>query len=107
MKQTKNNIAFVDGQNLYMGTTKGVPAWKVDLAKSRRYLEKKYDVKSAYYFLGYLNEDNGDLYDEIQSAGFIVKFREHNTKMLGKKKGNVDSDIVFHIMKNNVQKRRF
>lgn len=107
MKQTKNNIAFVDGQNLYMGTTKGVPAWRVDLKKFREYLTEKYDVTAAYYFLGYLNEQNGDLYDEIQAAGFIVKFREHNTKMLGKKKGNVDSDIIFHIMKKMYKKDDF
>ena len=39
------------------------------------------------------------VYEEIQSAGFVLVFREHNSAMLGKKKGNVDSDIIFSIMK--------
>lgn len=82
-------------------------AWKVDLSKFRVYLNKKYKVEKAYYFLGCTNEDLRDLYDEIQEAGFILKFREHNTVMLGKKKGNVDSDIIFHIMKKLYQKEDF
>lgn len=93
------NIAYVDGQNLYMGTRSCDPAWKVDLARFRVYLEKKYDVAEAYYFLGYVQGENEDLYDTIQKAGFILKFREHNSAMLGKKKGNVDSDIIFSVMK--------
>lgn len=44
-------------------------------------------------------EENQDLYDFLQRAGFIVKFREHNPNMSGKKKGNVDTDIVFEVMK--------
>jgi len=107
MSKEEKNLAFVDGQNLYMGTTKGVPSWKVDLAKFRSYLFEKYNVETAYYFLGYLNEGNEELYDEIQKAGFVVKFREHNTKMLGKKKGNVDSDIIFSIMKKMYRKEVF
>ncbi len=44
-------------------------------------------------------DENQDLYEKLQTAGFIVFFREHNSQMLGKKKGNVDSDIIFSIMK--------
>ena len=96
----KENIAFIDGQNLYMGTTlnKKQP-WKIDLKKFRTYLLDKYNVKIAYYFLGYVQEKNQDLYNEIQEAGFVLEFREHNTAMLGKKKGNVDADIIFKAMK--------
>lgn len=46
------NIAFIDGQNLYMGTKSGNKPWKVNLTKFRIYLEKKYSVEKAYYFLG-------------------------------------------------------
>ncbi len=35
------------------------------------------------------------------------KFREHNTAMIGKKKGNVDSDIIFQIMKKMYKKEDF
>ena len=53
----KNNYAFIDGQNLYMGTAKrSVDPWKIDLARFRIYLEKKYNVEKAFYFLGYLDE---------------------------------------------------
>lgn len=93
------NIAYIDGQNLYMGTRSCEPAWKVDLARFRVYLEKKYSVAEAHYFLGYVQGENEELYDSIQKAGFILKFREHNSAMLGKKKGNVDSDIIFSVMK--------
>lgn len=117
----ENNFAFVDAQNLYFGTTKcsdcavklGIElkdmalenctcstAWEVDLAKFRVYLSENYAVKEAYYFLGYLNEKHEDLYKEIQKAGFIIIFKEHNSKAKSKKKGNVDTDIVYEVMKN-------
>lgn len=102
-----NNLAFIDGQNLYMGTNSEIPSWEVDLSKFRIYLEDKYKVSKAYYFLGYMSNERDDLYDKIQSAGFILKFREHNSAMIGKKKGNVDSDIIFQIMKVMYKKESF
>lgn len=102
------NLAFIDGQNLYMGTAKQEKGqWRIDLARFRVYLKEKYSVDEAYYFLGYVQEENQELYDEIQKAGFILKFREHNPAMIGKKKGNVDSDIIFHIMKKVYKKEDF
>jgi len=96
-----SNIAYIDGQNLFMGTTKREPEWVIDLERLRVYLEKKYNVSKAYYYLGYVQE--GDriekLYEEIQTAGFVLVFIQHNSAMLGEKKGNVDSDIIFSIMK--------
>ncbi len=102
------NLAFIDGQNLYLGTAKReIDPWKVDLARFRVYLEKKYDVSKAFYFLGYLDESQQSLYENIQSAGFILLFREHTSLMLGKKKGNVDSDIIFNVMKKLYYKELF
>lgn len=102
------NLAFIDGQNLYMGTAKReVHPWKIDLARFRVYLERKYDVSDAYYFLGYVQETNQELYEEIQKAGFVLIFHEHNPAMIGKKKGNVDSDIIFHVMKKMYKKENF
>ena len=96
-----SNIAYVDGQNLHMGTAKINPSWHIDLHRFRLYLLQKYNVKAAYYYLGYVQEgsDIERLYELIQSAGFILVFRQHNSAMIGKKKGNVDSDIIFSIMK--------
>lgn len=108
-KENKNrNYAFIDGQNLYYGTAKlETHPWKISLARFRVYLEQKYNVVNAYYFLGYVQEDNQELYEAIQKAGFVLMFREHNTAMIGKKKGNVDSDIIFQIMKKMYKKENF
>lgn len=109
MDDTKDkNIAFIDGQNLYMATSKReVNPWHVDLARFRVYLEQKYHVTKAYYFLGFVQDNNQDLYEEIQKAGFVLLFREHNPAMLGTKKGNVDSDIIFHVMKKLYKEEDF
>jgi len=106
-KSNSNNIAYVDGQNLYLGTTLSDEPWKVELSRFRVYLEKKYNVRDAYYFLGYVQEVNQELYSEIQKAGFILVFKQHNPAMLGKKKGNVDTDIVFEVMKKVYKKDDF
>lgn len=104
-----NNIAYIDGQNLFMGTTRKDPEWRVDLFRFRVYLREKYNIQRAYYYLGYVQ--NGDvyqsLYEEIQAAGFILVFREHNSAMLGTKKGNVDSDIIFSVMKRMYKHEEF
>lgn len=82
-----------------MGTRSSDQPWEADLYKLSIYLKQKYNTHEIYYFLGYVRDQNEDLYDSIQQAGMILKFREHNSAMLGKKKGNVDSDIIFTIMK--------
>jgi uncharacterized LabA/DUF88 family protein len=90
-----------------MGTDSDNPKWKIDLKKFRIYLKDKYHVSKAFYFLGYVIDENNGLYEEIQEAGYILKFREHNSAMLGKKKGNVDSDIIFTIMQKLYKKESF
>ncbi len=111
MKNTTDklkNYAFIDGQNLYMGTAKlKSKEWEIDLVRFRIYLEQKYNVINAYYFLGYVQQENQELYEKIQKAGFVLVFREHSIAMKGKKKGNVDSDIIFQIMKKLYQKEAF
>ncbi len=103
----EKNYAFIDGQNLYMGTTMIDKSWKINFKKFRIYLKDKYNVEIAYYFLGFVIENKRDLYLKIQEAGFVLVFREHNALMIGKKKGNVDADIVFLIMKKIYQKEAF
>ena len=107
--KVKGNVAYIDGQNLYMGTAKSSPMWHVDLARFRRYLAEKYNVTDAYYYLGFVQtgEEYDRLYESIQKAGFILVFREHNSAMLGTKKGNVDSDIIFNAMKRLYLKEAF
>lgn len=96
-----NNYAFIDGQNLHLGTK--TDGWTIDLARFRVYLREKYNVSIAYYFLGYVSNENDRLYDKIQKAGFILKFKEHSSTILGTKKGNVDTEIVFETMKHLIE----
>lgn len=100
MKNPKN-IAFIDGQNLHLGTL--YDNWKVDLRKFYIYLKDKYKIKHAYYYLGTIQEDKQDLYDRLQKSGFIIRFKEHTQNLVTEKKGNVDSDIIFEIMKELIE----
>ena len=106
---TLGNIAYIDGQNLRKGTTKREPLWEVDLKKTRFYLARKYNVTEAYYYMGYRINDakHKAIYQEIKAAGFILKFRRHNVEMRGEKKGNVDADIIFEIMKRIYRREPF
>ncbi len=101
----EQNLAFIDGQNLHLGTTQN--GWKVDHLKFRTYLRDKYSIQEAYYFLGYVSEEQQPLYKNLQKAGFIVLFKEHSSALKGTKKGNVDTDIVFEIMKTLVDRKDF
>jgi len=94
------NAAYIDGQNLYKATTKSEDPWKRDLKRFRVYLSDKYKVERAYYFMGVHEPENTDLYIQLQSFGYLLVFREHSANLKGGKKGNVDPDIVFQMMKD-------
>ncbi len=104
-KINEHNLAFIDGQNLHLGTT--INNWKIDHRKFRVYLRDKYHIEEAYYFLGYISEEQQDLYNNLQKAGFIVLFKEHTSHLDTKKKGNVDADIVFEVLKNYIDNDTF
>ena len=72
MERGARNIAYIDGQNMHLATTtSSAGAWRVDFARFRRFLHERYSVDEAFYFLGYVVDDNDKLYDAIQRAGFI------------------------------------
>ena len=105
MKKELLNIAHIDGQNLNLGTRE--IDLKVDFEKLRIYLKDKYDIKYAYYYLGHkqnIDTSVTSLYDNLQKAGFILRFKDFNELMTSKKKGNVDCDIIFHIMESLYKK---
>ncbi len=81
--------------------------WGIDFQKFRVYLRDKFHVEEAYFFLGFLDENEQKLYKNIQKAGFIIEFREHSARMKGKKKGNVDVDIVFAVMQRFLEENDF
>ena len=97
MEIKESNIAFIDGQNLHLGTK--WDGWAIDHKRFRIYLSEKYHVSEVYYFIGYMSDKEQDLYNNLQKAGFILVFKEHPQSLRGNKKGNVDSDIIFEIMK--------
>ena len=105
IEKTVRNQAFIDGQNLHMNTKSN--GWQVDLARLRVYLAEKYQVERAYYFIGAADEKHQELYKTIQEAGFILMFRKHSLEMTGHKKGNVDTDVVFEVMRKLVDREDF
>jgi len=91
MKKESNNYAFIDSQNLNLGIQK--LGWKLNYQKFRIYLTEKYSVKKAYIFIGFVAL-NQSLYDRLQEAGFILKFKPTVPDANGNIKGNIDADIV-------------
>ena len=104
---TMKNIAYIDGQNLIYGTTHVPNPWNIDLKRFRIYLRDKYEVSEAYYFIGAYDARHQDLYNAIQKDGFILFFREHSELSSSNKKGNVDTDIVFMMMKSLLENEDF
>ncbi len=104
---SQHNQAFVDGQNLHYNTSNAETPWEVDLVRFRVYLREKYHVEQAYYFMGVMKDECSSIYQKIQEAGFILIFREYNSSMTGKKKGNVDTDVVFTIMRKIAEREKF
>lgn len=114
-----NNYAFIDSQNLNLGTQR--MGWKLDWRKFREFLAKKYSVTHAYMFIGYMSE-NEQLYEYMHELGYLVVLKptvdmlpvevgqkiEKAPAEAGKKteekekpvvKGNVDADLVLYAMK--------
>lgn len=96
MKKRENNYAFIDSQNVYKGTKRDL-GWQIDWYRFRIYLNHKYGVTHAYLFIGFIPEHN-DLYDELQKAGFILKFKPVLPNGDSGVKGNVDADLVLQAM---------
>ncbi len=91
MKNKSNNFAYIDSQNLNLGIQ--ILGWKLDYARFRIYLKEKYGVSKAYMFIGFVSLNQG-LYDRLQEAGFILKFKPTIPDSDGKIKGNIDADLV-------------
>jgi uncharacterized LabA/DUF88 family protein len=119
MSQKLSNYAFIDSQNLNLGTQR--VGWKLDWRKFRRLLNDQYNVEKAYMFIGYMSE-NESLYEYMHELGFLVvlkptidvsssdeadrqlndKPKEETEKPEREKptiKGNVDAELVLYAMK--------
>jgi uncharacterized LabA/DUF88 family protein len=121
-----NTYAFVDSQNLNLGTQR--MGWKLDWRKFRQYLRDKHGVTQAYMFIGYMSE-NEQLYEYMHELGYLVVLKptidvstphepadkaggpakdnpNPSDKAPGDKdkekptiKGNVDAELVLYAMK--------
>lgn len=96
MISKENNFAFIDSQNVYKGIQRDL-GWQLDWSRFRVYLKHKYDVATAYLFIGFIPEHN-DIYDELQKAGFVLKFKPVLPNGKDGVKGNVDADLVLQAM---------
>ena len=94
------NFAYIDNQNMYMATRSATMPWDIDMRRFRIYLKEKYHVVQAYLVMGAFEAQRQDMYTRFQQYGYILVFREHGVEMKGRKKGNVDVDIVFQMMRD-------
>jgi uncharacterized LabA/DUF88 family protein len=105
MIQKENNHAYIDGQNLNLGVKS--LGWDLDFKKYRLYLKEKYGISTAYYFIGFVPE-NQNLYSNLQKDGFIMKFKPVLPNKDGSHKGNIDADLVLQtaidLYENNFDK---
>lgn len=95
MKNQQNNYAFIDGQNLYLAIDE--LGWKLDYKRFRVYLKEKYAVKTAYMFMGFL-PTNRELYNFLQTAGFVLIFKPILENEEHKIKGNCDGELILQAM---------
>jgi uncharacterized LabA/DUF88 family protein len=102
MKKEGNNVAYIDGANLYNGVKQ--LKWQFDYKRFRVWLREKYKVKQAYLFLGLVPKYK-DLYKYLQETGYTLIFKEIIFDGDGKAKGNCDADIVVLAMQDAYEKR--
>lgn len=95
MNKPQVNYAFIDGNNLNLGIAE--LGWRLDYQKFRVYLSEHYGVTKTYYFIGYVPKYNY-LYKFLESAGYLMIYKEISLNNKKEIKGNVDSDIVLQVM---------
>ena len=106
MKNRKREIiyAFIDSQNLNLGTSKDIrnkkgkliyKGWKLDFKKFRVYLSDKFHVSKAFLFIGYI-KDNERMYHQLRTFGYELIFKPTVKDSGGKPKGNIDAELVLH-----------
>ncbi|HMS23716.1 MAG TPA: NYN domain-containing protein [Candidatus Saccharibacteria bacterium] len=103
------NFAFIDSQNLNLGTQKA--GFKLDWHKFRQLLKDKYGVTRAYLFIGYMQEHE-DMYKQLHDQGYLIvlkptvtinmtseEVQAHKLNEEHLVKGNVDAELVLYAMK--------
>lgn len=96
-------FAFIDSQNLNLGTSEDIyrnkkliyRGWKLDFKKFRKYLSDKFRADKAFLFIGYI-KTNEKMYRHLKSFGYEIIFKPTVYDSHGKTKGNVDAELVLH-----------
>jgi len=89
------NYAFIDGNNIHLGIKE--LGWELDYKRFRVYLNDKYNVTKAFYFIGFI-EENRDLYKYLESCGYVLIYKQAIKDGKGSFKGNCDAELVLHAM---------
>ena len=95
MYKAPNNYAFIDGNNLHLSTIN--LGWELSQKKLRIFLTEKYGVSVAYYFIGYIEENEG-LYSNLRRNGYEIIFKEVSRDSDDNVKGNIDAELVLQAM---------
>lgn len=93
--------AFIDSQNLNLGTGKDIykngkliyKGWKLDFKKFRIYLSNKFHITKAFLCIGFIKE-NEWLYARLGKFGYSLIFKPTTKDSNGKPKGNVDAELA-------------
>ncbi len=119
-RQSKGTFAFIDSQNLNLGTQKA--GWKLDWQKFLKFLQTEHNVKTAYLFIGYMQEYE-EMYKTLHDLGYLIVLKptvdvsgpdpkphlrkdkdKQNLKVVEPQKptikGNVDAELVLYAMKD-------
>lgn len=102
-KNSVTTYAFIDSQNLNLGTSKDIykgerriyTGWELDFKRFRRYLKDKLRIDKAFLFIGYIQQ-NEPLYHYLREAGYELIFKPTVQDKNGHPKGNVDAELVLH-----------
>lgn len=103
MSENKTIYAFIDSQNLNLGTSKDIfrdgkkiyTGWRLDFKKFRVYLKDKFRVQKAFLFIGYIKK-NEPLYKMLKRFGYDLIFKPTIEDNKGTVKGNVDAEMVLY-----------
>jgi len=103
MKKKEIVYAFIDSQNLNLGTSRDIrkgkvliyKGWMLDFKKFRKYLSDKFRVKRSFLFIGYIKQ-NESMYKRLKSYGYDLIFKPTVKDNQGKPKGNVDAELVLY-----------
>ena len=103
MNKGKVVYAFIDAQNLHLGTSKDIRkgnklvyrGWRLDFKRFRKYLSDKFRVRKAFIFIGKVR-GNEKLYQSLKFYGYELVFKPTIKDNHGKAKGNVDAELVLH-----------